>query len=555
MRMVTVLLCAAMLAEIFSLHVADVYGQIAMEANHAENVAEPIKADIFFTRGKRGPLHTDEYFIGEDPDILIWMNGIKSRSEDKGVGHIKGILRLLGEDGSVISELEVHDRAFREVLGQGVVVFTATADIFGKRKHGSFSNISWTATHVESGRPITGTRRITWNEVNKLTVIQHRIKDLREPEWEIGSPMQAGRDYSIHFKVSKCSVIKSQARVRISLNAFDASGNPISAALPQKDGVVSVIEGREDELVVEIDVPFQPNRAGSYIIRAIVEDLNSGEKATHDIPIVVESPFSSPGSAALGQLDIDLQLTQGEFGSVRSDSIYFENETIHAAARIVGLNRDNTSKGNLSFDALLVDESGRTLLRKKLGPFSYEQCLGGNSLVFPFSLETNYASGIPQRLRLSLAVTDLVTGATGTADQEIVANPDNELHTTGHWISLDEEGKVPAGSTLHVCQVYYLRGTVVGFTPRNFTVDLDLSLRGVDLSGNALSPLEMTSTHSQKLSRYSDPPKSAQFYQIFGLNRSGEFALRVMVKDKHSGKTATTDLPITVIPPNVNTKD
>lgn len=523
---------------------------LSFDTSYGQDEARDIEARILFTDGKSGDLHGDKFFFNEDPDYLLWINGLRARAEDSGVGHLTGAIRLRGQDGAIISDLGFVNIPFRELLGPGSLAMRMRSVIPGRKAAGGPITLEVEARCLETGQRFKASRTIRWKSADTLTITKYRIRNSSDSRYDVGTLLRAGRDYSLYLEVRNLAITDGKVRCRVTVLGCDESGKPFPGVMNSKDAEIDVGDGTEQSLSTFINCPFQIPRAGVFELGVTVEDLTNGKTTRRNIPITVTSLFDSPKATELtnnsGELRVDLALSQGSHGPVRRDNMYFENETVFFAARVSGLKKSEKGARKMAGRVRLAKTDGTVLYEKEVGPVEFEEFFGGDSREFPFLLETNFVGGMPHELELSLNTIDLVSGTSSTAKLPIEFNPDAALHTTAHSITLDEEGLVPAGPVLDAGRIYYLHGKIVGFSWKERAVCLGLSIRGVSATGEELSELVLSSKYETKQSRYGELSTTASFRQIFSPNRPGNFALRVAVTDNHTGAKCTDDIPVVV---------
>lgn len=518
----------------------------------AEDGEEKLEAQIIFTHGPGGPIRESaEFQTEEDPHAFVWITGLRARPEDKGHATVSVTMRYHDPSGKLLNESTFIDNLYWELLGPGVEAVYINLKLEGNNFSEEAYELSVELEHTETGKRVTTSRKLWTKPVKDLSIIQYQFALARDPSFAPGKFLQAGRDHLLILQLLNMMVKDNKVRLRVSTLACDKNGNPYHAEAKTHE-IDMAIAAKEGEYPIgRIEIPFTPNRAGEQILRVTVEDLNSGEKTTRDIPCPVISVFDDTEkpvpSPPRGLLSIDMCLTRGEFGSPRPNNIYYANDTIHSQVRIAGLTTNAKGEGEVDFRATLTDEAGAVIYDLEQPTLSHSHLHGKDVLEMSLFQTTNLPKTMAGPVTWALQFTDRVSGATGFVSQQLLVNPDQDLHTTGHCFYLGENSNVPAGSLLQVGRPYHLSATVCGSERKNSTHSIEAKLVGVDLQGNRLSDYEVNLSRKVAVSRYTEPVKSLSLKQAFRLNRSGQFALRLIVTDKHSGQVSIEDIPITVV--------
>lgn len=517
----------------------------------AQENEEPIEAPLIFTQGMFGPELDGEFWQGENLQVLSLITGIRTRPEDKGRIDLSMHIWCESPSGEKIVETNTTD-IFVDVHGSGQAVISTTMNPPGRMPLDVPYMFHIEAVHQQTGQRFRSSREVRWKPLEGLTILQPEICNCPAREVSAGSILEAGVNYTAKLRVKGMTFKNSQGNLRFSLQACDAAGNPFPGITHQESRAFDVEEEKYIEVSANLKLDFLPNRAGKFILRAMVEDLNSGTTATRDIPVTVVSAFDerSPEATSLspGELKIETQLTDSKFGRVRQSNVYDELEKLFASIRISGLPVDAEGKGALVMRSLATDQDGKVLLDETVDPLEYVLDFGGNERVLGMTMQTPRSHGKPGKVTLKLEVRDVKTGATGSCTQEIIVQPGEGLRSNGHWFSLDREGEVPTGSRLQYGRPYAVHARALGFSAQQNRIDLEVSMQGVDRAGKVLSDFQWKSDETVLLSRYSEsPPEYIDFVRKVTVTRPGAYALRLTIRDKQTGKTVEHDIPVDVI--------
>ncbi|RCS44177.1 hypothetical protein DTL42_17860 [Bremerella cremea] len=517
-----------------------------------EEAEERLEARIFFTEGAGGPLRESaEFQTEEDPHAFLWITGLRPRPQDHGRASIAGMLSAYKPDGTLLTESPFSADKYMELLGPGAEVIYLQTNVNGNDYSSGPHKIVAEVVHNETGKRVTASREFFIKPVEKLSIIQYEFGYRSDKSISPGMFLQAGRPHVLNLQLLKFGLKDGQARLRISMMGCDQQGQPIQAEpmVQERQLTAEIEEGHY--LIGKLSLPFVPNRAGQHFIRVTVDDLNSGEKTTRDIPCPVVSVFGDAEQAVPtpppGLLWLEACLTNGEHGSLRQGNTYYANDTIYSQIRIAGLKTNAHGIGKLALRVTVSDETGQLLFEKEVEELPYHLMHDRNVFEFSFWQKTNFPETLSGPVTWTLQITDQISGATGYLSKEVVVNPDTQLHATGYEFYLWEDSDIPAGNLFTVGRPYHLRATVVGTELKNSTRDIEVKMIGVDRQGNRLSDFELSTSQPIAFSRFSEPAKNLDIKLPFRLNRSGKYALRLIVTDKHSGQVTSEDIPIEVV--------
>lgn len=516
-------------------------------------VVEGPQMEAFFTDGPGGARRDSNVFVqGENPSIMMWMTGLTPRSEDDGIAVIRSHVEMLDPNGDTILELPTDYSPYYELLGPGAAGLNVNLYITGKPRFDAPYIVKLDATFQQTGQRMVQQKEIWWKPVEDFSIVNHRIGYDEDRTRAPGLVLQAGKDYVLRLAAQKFDLIDLAGKFQVTITGCDLSGRPLSDTAFNKEISARLDKVNDGDIVsVDFDIAVRANRAGNYLLHAMVKDLNSGKEAVRYIPISVVSVFPpEPPNATSpppGKLGVEMLLTQGENGAARQNNHYYFNETIYAQMRITGLAQGDDGVRSVLIRAKATDEQGTVLYEGEIGPYQFQHFLGGDTWEVSLHQHTKYPREKSGKMFWTLDVVDQRTGAEGSITQEVEMNPDSDLHLTGHRFVLSGEGELPAGCILQACRPYQLLGEVVGLTRKNSSYELQSTVFGCDEQGNRLSNFELTSSGSVYQSRYSDTDIHINWNQAIIFNRPGRYVLRITIRDLHSGNTTTEDLPVVVI--------
>lgn len=518
----------------------------------AQETEEQLEAQIIFTHGPGGPVREDAVFqTEEDPYLFVWINGLRPRPEDHGRASISVTVRAHDPNGELMQETTFSDNNYQELFGPGAVVGFVRMAINGNKYSPEAYVITAEVVHPETGKRVTTSRKFWIKPAEHLSIIQYQFAYASDKSFAPGMFLQAGREHLLKLQLLNMMLQDGKLHLRVSTVGCDKTGKPYHSEAITHEVELEGPTGEGNYPIGRLEIPFTPNRAGQHLLRVTIEDLNSGEKTTRDIPCATVSVFTDSAkpmpTPPPGLLWMDVCLTQGEFGAPRQRNVYYANDRIYSQVRIAGLETDAKGKATFDLRVTITDETGTTLSEIKPPPVSHDLLHGKDVLEFSLWQATNFPKTMSGTVTWTIQVTDRVSGATGYASQQLVVNPDRDLQSTGHQFFLWEDSDMPAGKILHVGRPYHLRATIVGPQQKNASIDIEATLVGVDRQGNRLSGVELNLSQKIAISRFSEPIESFTLKAPFRVNRSGEYALRLIVTDKHSGQVSSEDIPITVV--------
>lgn len=355
----------------------------------AEDGEEKLEAQIIFTHGPGGPIRESaEFQTEEDPHAFVWINGLRSRPQDQGQASVSVTVRVHNPSGEQVMETTFSDDKYKEFLGPGAVAGYVRFNFSGNKYSPEAHVISAEVVHAETSKRVTTSRKFWIKPVEHLSIIQYQFAYASDKSFAPGMFLQAGREHLLKLQLLNMMVQDGSCNLRVSMVGCDKTGKPYhSKAITQEVEIAGSV-GEGEYPIGSLEFPFIPNRAGQHLLRVTIEDLNSGEKTTRDIPCPVVSVFNDSEKPIPppppGLLKMDVCLTQGEFGSPRPDNIYYDNDRIYSQVRIAGLKTDARGEAKLDLRVTVSDETGTTHYDEKL-PSGARFLLHGNDVMEFFS--------------------------------------------------------------------------------------------------------------------------------------------------------------------------
>ena len=512
-----------------------------------QDATSPIDVQLYFTRGLFGETRSEQFLYGEDPEIVAWITGLNARPEDHGAIHLNAKFLVRDSSGKVLSEASVESDRY-EMLGPGAIRCSCSLKLEGKPAADEALVVIFEGEHIETGERFSATRKMYFRPVEGLSILQYSLYhspiDIDRPA---GHFLQAGTDYHLRLEVEGIEVQAGEARTRVTLVGCDVGGNPVTAKTAALERSFPVPPNQS--VTLNLNAEFMPNYTGEFLLRTVIEDLNSGQAATKYIPISVVSGHEHPVvKPKQGELHVELQPTVGTAGLPRQNDVYDEAEIVFVDISITGLKGDAEGKGHVIVRNKLIDGDGEEIVNYQTDPIMYVQHLGGETCIVNFHSIIKKRKGIARTAQWTLEVEDVESGATGSCTMPVRIEPQPGLRTKSLRLTLDKEGNLPAGCVMYVGRTYYVHGEAVGGTMKDQRVDLEMELNGVDRDGKPYSNHSLKFDETVHLSRYTQrAPDEVKFVHEFKLNRSGDHALRVLVRDKHTGEESYQDIPVSVV--------
>ncbi len=237
--------------------------------------------------------------------------------------------------------------------------------------------------------------------------------------------------------------------------------------------------------------------------------------------------FMLPQSA-MGLEFQHIEAAEGPFGPKKTDLTFFPYDEVVLRFQIVGakLNDAGRCEGVLSFR--LYNASGKKVLEDQ-GPLGRQLMLGGDR--FPAHLRINVGPlATPGEYRVVVTFEDKLSQKTARFERTITFGP-LAFAIVRPRFSHDAAGKVPTSAAGLVGEVLHFHMLIVGFERQAEQIRLEVAVELLDAAGKRLltkpqiTPIHLTD--AKEIARLAH----VTFRGGVALNRSGEFRVRVRVKD------------------------
>jgi hypothetical protein len=241
----------------------------------------------------------------------------------------------------------------------------------------------------------------------------------------------------------------------------------------------------------------------------------------------------------------NIQAALGPLGPERKSADYFPHDEVFYRYTITGLVTDKQGDIDVLIESRIIDANGKVIpgsrdpVKGKLhlagGTFS------GSSVV---RLGNNFTPG---EYTLTVTVTDNLAAESVQFSRKFRVKPATFAIVAPRFYYGDTALPAPAGG--YVGQLLRVRLKVIGFDKGQGKIDSELAVQLLDAEGKELLEQPKRGTLT------SDDPTEVKnathlnFTEVIGLNRAGNFTLRLTLTDKIGKQTATLDLPLTVREP------
>jgi hypothetical protein len=252
-------------------------------------------------------------------------------------------------------------------------------------------------------------------------------------------------------------------------------------------------------------------------------------------------------SAAHAALEIrNLEAAHGRYGPKREGRESYPGEEILFRYQVNGAHVDSLGRIDVVLEESVTDERGRSILHAR-GAQRSILALGGAT--FTGQAVVTFPDDAPTgSYKLTLTVTDSISGESAVAEQELTLKP-VEFALVMPRFSYDEAGELPAPASGLLGQAIHVSVKAIGLDSSRNSIDADMQLQIVDKSGKATLPKPITVTFRQDDPKIARQISLVRFKAQLVLNRVGEFTLKITVTDRAAGKSATFSSPLIVTAP------
>ncbi len=242
-------------------------------------------------------------------------------------------------------------------------------------------------------------------------------------------------------------------------------------------------------------------------------------------------------------------LTFGLLGPDRPDAKVLPGDEVALHFDIENVTVDKEGKVKYSTALELLDPSGKSIFTQPAREQQVFNTLGGNSLpgIASIFLSPEQAPG---EYTVKITVKDLGSDKSATLSHKFTVLPKGfgfvRVRTTS-----DPEAQNPAG-VQGVGESMFVNVGVIGFARGGAMKQpqLTVEMRILDENGKPTLPKPFTAVIPEEKDPVPVPEQMPviPFQFLISLNRAGKFTVELKATDKLANKTATTLIPITVVP-------
>jgi hypothetical protein len=251
-------------------------------------------------------------------------------------------------------------------------------------------------------------------------------------------------------------------------------------------------------------------------------------------------------TAARAELTLrNIQASFGPLGPERKSVDYFPHDEVFYRYCITGLQTDRQGDIDVLIESKIVDENGKVIPGSR-DPVKGKLHLAGGTFAGSSTVRllNQFAPG---EYTLTVTVTDNLASESVQFSRKFRVKPAEFAIVAPRFFYGDTTTPAPAGG--QVGQLLRVRLKVIGFDKSAGKIDAEMNLQIIDADGK-----ELLETPKRAALASGDPAevKNAthlNFTELIGLNRAGNFTLRLTVTDKLGNQTATLELPLKVSQP------
>jgi hypothetical protein len=264
------------------------------------------------------------------------------------------------------------------------------------------------------------------------------------------------------------------------------------------------------------------------------------------LPLVAALALA-PAQAPAGALKLsNIRNTYGELGGTRAETPLLPGDVLFVGFDIEGITVDPAGKVKYTMAMEVLDKAGKAIFKQDPAEKIDFVPLGGNRLPARAFITVGLDQP-PGDYTLKVTVTDVANKANQTLERKFQVKP-KDFGIVAVYTSVDDRGQIPAPTTGIVGQSVFVQFSLVGFgrDAQKKQPNVSIEMMPMDETGKATLPKPVVYTVDSGVD-----PKDAGFSVRFQLpmTRTGRFTVHLKATDKVSGKTATFDLPIAVVPP------
>ena len=263
-------------------------------------------------------------------------------------------------------------------------------------------------------------------------------------------------------------------------------------------------------------------------------------------PLVLATLMAAPAQGG-GLSLVNIASTYGILGPVRAGTALLPGDVLCVRFDIDGITIAKDGKVTYTMQQEVIDKAGESTFKPDAVNRVDQAPLGGGKLP-GYTFVTAGLDLPPGEYTLKMTVTDNAAAAnkaTKSFDQKFTVQK-ADFGIVAVYASADHQGRLPAATTGVVGGSIFLHFSAVGFEKDKVKKQPDLVFEMVPVENgkpttDAAAVWEVKDGVDEKDATYS------MRYPV-PFTRPGKFAVRLTVTDKLTKKTATVDVPVTVLP-------
>jgi hypothetical protein len=251
--------------------------------------------------------------------------------------------------------------------------------------------------------------------------------------------------------------------------------------------------------------------------------------------------------AARADLEIlNIQAVHGELGPVRTITETYPLDEIVYRFEVSGAKVNAEGKLDTVAKLRLTGPDGKVLVNNTV-PLKGTLTFGGKS--FPNDARLTLGEQAPPGDYLfKVTIEDNLANGSASFERKLTVKPAPFTIVRPRFY-YDAEGKIPAPAKGVMGQTLHFRFSVLGCDRTKGEINTEMTLELFDKDGKTLLSKPAPATIHQKDPEIVKKVATLNFSGVLPLNRTGDFLLRVTVKDKLSMKTATFETPLHITNP------
>ena len=261
-------------------------------------------------------------------------------------------------------------------------------------------------------------------------------------------------------------------------------------------------------------------------------------------PLLLASLMSAPAQAP-GALDLtNVTPTYGILGPVRPTTTLLPGDVLCVRFDIEGITIAKDGKVTYSMQQLVLDKAGKEWFKPDPVNRVDQAPLGGGKL--PGYTFVTAGLDLPAGdYILKMTVTDNANKATKAFEQKFTVLK-AEFGIVAVYASADNQGRLPASTTGVVGGSIFIHFSVVGFDKDKTKKQPELTFEMFPVENGKATTATPAVWDVKDGVEEKDYTYSMRYPVPF--TRPGKFAIRLTATDKITKKTATLDVPVTVLP-------